>query len=273
MTENTPIKIGVSGALGRMGRAIAAAAGEREDLVVSVLFDRPDLASQTVEGIAAPLGDMAGAVAACDVIIDFSTPGATVALARACAEAALSGFGPALVIGTTGLSAADEAAIAEAARRITIVRSNNFSLGLNMMLGLVRQAAAALPAETWDIEIVEAHHRRKVDAPSGTALTLGAAAAEGRGVNLAAVSERGRDGLTGPRAPGAIGFSSIRGGGIVGEHSVIFASEDEVFTFCHSARDRSQFARGALAAAVWAHPRDPGLFDMLDVLWLGAADA
>jgi 4-hydroxy-tetrahydrodipicolinate reductase len=272
MTSSPPIRIGVGGALGRMGRAIVSAAREREDVTVSLVFDRPELAGQSVEGFAAPLRDAAAAVAECEVIIDFSTPAASVALARACAEAALTGFGPALVIGTTGLSADDHAALAEAAKQITIVHSNNFSVGLNMMLGLVRQAAAALPAGDWDIEIVEAHHRRKVDAPSGTALTLGAAAAEGRGVNLPDVSERGRDGITGPRARGAIGFSSIRGGGIVGEHSVIFASEDEIFTFSHSARDRSQFARGALMAAVFAFPRNAGLCTMLDVLWLGAGD-
>ena len=131
------------------------------------------------------------------------------------------------------------------------MRSGNFSLGVNMLLGLVAQAARGLGPDDWDIEVFEAHHRRKVDAPSGTALMLGEAAARARGVELAEVAERGRDGLTGPRAKGAIGFSVLRGGGIVGEHSVSFIAEDEILTLSHSARDRSLFARGALAAALW----------------------
>jgi 4-hydroxy-tetrahydrodipicolinate reductase len=137
-----------------------------------------------------------------------------------------------------------------------------------MLLGLVAQAAAALPAETWDIEILEAHHRRKIDAPSGTALMLGNAAAEGRGVPLASVERRGRDGITGERPVGEIGFSVVRGGGIVGEHSVLFAAAEEVVTISHSALDRGMFARGALAAARFAAGRAPGEYDMQDVLGL-----
>jgi 4-hydroxy-tetrahydrodipicolinate reductase len=150
------------------------------------------------------------------------------------------------------------------------VKSGNFSLGVNLLMGMVRQAAAALPAADFDIEVFEAHHRRKIDAPSGTGLMLGRAAAEGRGVALDQVSERGRDGITGARKPGAIGFSVLRGGGIVGEHSVIFAAEDEIITLSHSARDRSLFARGALAAARWAAGRPAGLYDMMDVLGIQA---
>ena len=134
----------------------------------------------------------------------------------------------------------------------------------------MRQAARALPAADYDIEVFEAHHRRKIDAPSGTALMLGQAAAEGRGIDLDGAAERGRDGITGARGQGAIGFSVMRGGGIVGEHSVIFAAEDEIVTLSHSARDRSLFARGALAAAAWVKGRPPGLYDMMDVLGLGS---
>jgi len=269
MTSTSPIRIGVAGAVGRMGRAIMETARGRDDAVVSVLFDRPDFAGETPEGFAAPLQDMAAAIAGCDVIIDFTTPQASLALARACAEAG----GPALVCGTTGVSEADEAELRAAASKIAMVRTGNFSLGLNLLLGLVRQAAAALPARDWDVEVFEAHHRRKVDAPSGTALMLGAAAAEGRGVALPDVSERGRDGLTGPRAAGAIGFTSMRAGGVIGEHSVVFAAEDEIVTFAHSARDRSLFARGALAAAVWVVGKPAGLYDMMDVLGFETGDA
>ena len=204
------------------------------------------------------------ALAAADVVIDFSTPEGSAALAQAAAERG----GPALVIGSTGLSDAQEAEIARAAGRVAVVRSGNFSLGVNLLAALVAQAARALPASTYDIEILEAHHRRKVDAPSGTALMLAEAAAEGRGVPLKAVEARARDGITGPRPEGQIGFSVIRGGGIVGEHSVLFAAEDEIITLSHSARDRGLFARGAVEAAAWAARKAPGLYGMADVLGL-----
>jgi 4-hydroxy-tetrahydrodipicolinate reductase len=158
--------------------------------------------------------------------------------------------------------------IRDAARRIAIVRSGNFSLGVNMLVGLVAQAAQVFPRETWDIEIFEAHHRRKVDAPSGTALMLGEAAAQGRGVSLASVERRGRDGVSGERPVGEIGFSVMRGGGIVGEHSVTFAAAEEVVTLSHLALDRSMFAHGALVAARWLIGRAPGEYDMQDVLGL-----
>jgi 4-hydroxy-tetrahydrodipicolinate reductase len=174
------------------------------------------------------------------------------------------------VIGSTGFSQADEASVREASRRVAVVKSANYSLGVNLLMGLVEQAARALAAGDYDIEVFEAHHRRKVDAPSGTALMLGEAAARGRGVDLAAVSERGRNGLTGPRASGAIGFSVMRGGDIVGEHSVTFAAADEIVTLAHSARDRSLFARGAVEAARWVVGKPAGLYDMMDVLALKA---
>ncbi len=263
----TRLKIGVGGALGRMGRAILAAIEAREDAGVAAVFDQPARAGESLDGHR--LGALDAVLAASDVVIDFSTPAASVALARRAAERG----SPALVVGATGASAEDEAAIAEAAARVAIVRSGNFSLGVNLLLGLVGQAARQLGPDDWDIEIFEAHHRRKVDAPSGTALMLGEAAAGARGGELADVAERGRDGQTGARGKGAIGFSVMRGGGLIGEHSISFIAEDEVVTLSHSARDRSLFARGALAAALWVADKPPGLYDMQDVLGFKAAPA
>jgi 4-hydroxy-tetrahydrodipicolinate reductase len=261
------VRIGLAGALGRMGAAVADLIATRDDVALTAVFDRPDTVGRKAHGLT--LVTPAQAIAASDVIVDFSTPAASVVLAQACAAHASAGTGGvALVSASTGATPEQAAAIDAAARSIPVMRSGNVSLGVNLLLGLVRQAARALPAEVWDIEISEAHHHRKVDAPSGTALMLGQAAAEARGVALDAVAERARDGVTGPRKPGAIGFSVIRAGGIVGEHSVLFAAEDELITLSHSARDRSLFARGALAAAVWLHGRPAGLYDMQDVLGL-----
>lgn len=237
---------GISGARGRMGRAVSQVLDAREDVVVAARFDRgetPDLKL-------------------CDVIIDFSTPEASAGLARACAEAG----GPALVIGSTGLTPEQEAEIEAAAEKIAIVMSGNFSLGVNILIGLVEHAALRLDARDWDIEVLETHHRRKVDAPSGTALMLGEAAANGRGHDLEALRSAPYDGITGPREPGKIGFASLRAGGVIGEHTVMFASEDEMLTLSHSAMDRSLFAKGAVAAAAWVRNRRPGLYDMQDVL-------
>lgn len=238
--------VGISGARGRMGRAVSQALDAREDVMVAVRFDwgeTPDLSL-------------------CDVVIDFSTAEASVALAKTCADRG----GPALVIGSTGFSPEQDVAIAAAAERIAIVRSGNFSLGVNILIGLVEHAAQRLDARDWDIEIAEAHHRKKIDAPSGTALMLGEAAAAGRGRDLADLRSRPYDGVGEAREAGRIGFSSVRAGGIVGEHTVLFASEDEVVTLSHSAIDRSLFAKGAVAAAAWARSRRPGLYDMQDVL-------
>ncbi len=240
-----------------MGRAVVQAIEARDDLSLGGRFDREDA---NADG----LTSRQHALQACDVVVDFTSPQASVDLALACAERSR----PALVIGSTGFSADQDTALQSAAQHVAVVRAGNFSLGVNLLLGLVRQAARALPAADYDLEILEAHHRRKVDAPSGTALMLGAAAAEGRGVDLAAAAQRSRDGITGPRPEGAIGFAALRGGGIVGEHSVLFAAEDEIITLSHSARDRSLFARGALAAAVWVAGQPPGLYDMQDVLGL-----
>jgi 4-hydroxy-tetrahydrodipicolinate reductase len=245
------LKLGIGGALGRMGAAVASVAGERGDVEIAARFDRPG-------GIA----ERDAALATCDVIVDFSSPEASVALA----EAAATRGGPALVLGATGFTGEQDAAIAAAAGRVAIVKSGNFSIGVNVLAGLVEQAAARLGPDVWDIEIFEAHHRRKVDAPSGTAKLLAEAAARGRGTALGDVALPPRDGVTGPREAGGIGFSVMRGGGIVGEHSVIFAAEDEIITLSHSARDRALFARGALLGALWVRDGSPGLYGMAEVL-------
>ena len=251
-----PIEIAVAGALGRMGQALTAAVEADAGLALAARFGRPGGAG------GAGLVSREAALGAADVVLDFTTPAASAALAGLCAARG----GPALVIGSTGFDDSQLAAIAAASGKVAIVRAANFSLGVNMLLGLVEQAARALGPEAYDVEIFEAHHRRKVDAPSGTALMLGEAAAHGRGVPLAQVAKRARDGITGPRPAGEIGFSVLRGGGVIGEHSVTFAAEDEILTLSHSARDRSLFARGALAAARWVAGRPPGLYDMRDVL-------
>ena len=246
------IDIAIAGALGRMGKAIAAAAEADPSLRIAARFDRT-----AGDGLV----DAIQAMAASRVVIDFTAADSSADLAEQAAD-----MGVAMVIGSTGFDEAQLARIEAAGRRIPIVRSGNFSLGVNMLMGLVAQAARALPADAYDIEVFEAHHRRKVDAPSGTALMLGEAAAKGRGANLASVATRVRDGFTGPREDGEIGFSVMRGGGIVGEHSVVFAAEDEILTLTPSARDRSLFARGAVEAALWAAGRPAGLYTMMDVL-------
>lgn len=250
-----PIKIGIAGALGRMGQALSAIAAASDSVTVSARFDRPEVSGEGLVSVDA-------ALQACDVIIDFTTGAASAALAERCGGRG----GPALVIGATGISPDEQRRITAAAARIAIVQSGNYSLGINMLLGLVEQVARALPAEDWDIEVFEAHHRRKVDAPSGTALMLGQAAADGREVGLGQVARRTRDGMTGARPAGEIGFSVQRGGGIIGEHSVMFAGQEETLTISHSALDRGLFARGAVAAARWVAGRPPGLYDMRDVL-------
>ena len=237
---------GISGYRGRMGRAVSQVLDARDDVVVAARFDWGETAD----------------ISLCDVIIDFSTPDASVALAQAAAARGA----PALVIGSTGMTPEQEAEILKASETVAIVKSGNFSLGVNVLIGLVRQAAQRLDAQEWDIEITESHHRRKVDAPSGTALMLGEAAANGRGHDLEELKTAPYDGITGPREPGKIGFASLRAGGVIGEHTVLFGSEDELLTLSHSAIDRSLFAKGAVAAAAWVRNRRPGLYDMQDVL-------
>ena len=249
-----PLKIAIAGALGRMGRQMVDAIEADPRLALAARFHKPG-------NIGEGLVERGEALALADVVIDFTTPAASVDLAQACAARG----GPALVVGSTGFEPAELAAIATASKSVAIVRSGSYSLGLNMLAGLVEQAARALGPDT-DIEILEAHHRFKVDAPSGTALMLGEAAARGRGVILGDMAKRTRDGATGSRPAGEIGFAVLRGGSIVGEHSVSFLSQGEALTLSHSASDRSMFARGAIAAALWVTGRPPGEYDMRDVL-------
>ena len=215
----------------------------------------------------APLGvtvtdDPLEAFSRAQAVIDFTAPAATVEFAALAAQARAVH-----VIGTTGLEAAHIAKIEAAARHAVIVRAGNMSLGVNLLVRMTQKIAAALDAD-WDIEVVEAHHRMKVDAPSGTALMLGRAAAEGRGVALDEAMVSGRDGITGARERGTIGFSAIRGGDIVGEHDVIFAADGERVILRHVATDRTIFARGAIRAALWGQGQKPGHYDMMDVLGL-----
>ena len=255
MGERLPLAI--AGSLGRMGLAVDALARTRADVEIVGGFDRGP-------GASADRTAQHEALRSARVVIDFTSASASAALATVCAESGR----PALVIGSTGWTDAEERELRRAAERLPIVRAGNFSLGVNLLAALVRRAARALPSDGYDIEVLEMHHRRKVDAPSGTALLLARAAAGGREVELDAVAERGRDGIAAPRAAGAIGFAVLRGGGMVGEHSVLFAAEDEVITLSHSARDRTLFARGAIEAALWVAGRSPGLYDMMDVLGL-----
>jgi 4-hydroxy-tetrahydrodipicolinate reductase len=267
----TEMKLVVTGAGGRMGRSVIRAICETEGATLSGALARegsPHLGKDAGElaGVG-PLGvevtsDPLPLIAHADGIVDFSSPAATVANAGYAAQARIVH-----VIGTTGCSADDDAAIAAAARHAIIVKSGNMSLGVNLLAVLVEQAAAALPAD-FDIEILEMHHRHKVDAPSGTALLLGEAAAAGRGIGLADNSVRVRDGHTGPRGQGAIGFATLRGGSVVGEHSAYFAGPAETLVLTHKAEDRAIFANGALKAALWGRGRKPGLYSMRDVLGL-----
>jgi 4-hydroxy-tetrahydrodipicolinate reductase len=265
------MRLVVTGAAGRMGRTLVKAISETPGVTLAGALERPDAAALGQDaGVLAGLGPLGVAITDdplpllidADGIVDFSAPAATVELAALAAQARI-----AHVIGTTGLSAADGDRLCAAARHAAIVRSGNMSLGVNLLAGLVRLAAEAL-GEEFDIEIVEMHHRNKVDAPSGTALMLGEAAAAGRGIELKGNSERGRDGLTGARRKGAIGFASLRGGGVIGDHSVLFAGDGERITLSHQAEDRALFARGALKAALWARGQKPGLYAMSDVLGL-----
>ncbi|MCW9044336.1 MAG: 4-hydroxy-tetrahydrodipicolinate reductase [Pseudopelagicola sp.] len=202
------------------------------------------------------------AFAKAQAVIDFTAPAATIEFAKLAAQARAVH-----VIGTTGMSEEDIAQLTPCARHAVVVRAGNMSLGVNLLVQLTKKVAAALD-EDFDIEVIEAHHHHKVDAPSGTALMLGEAAADGRGVALEDVSDRGRDGITGARKRGDIGFSAIRGGDIVGEHDVLFAAAGERITLRHVATDRAIFARGALKAALWGQDQKPGEYDMMDVLGL-----
>lgn len=261
----------VTGGAGRMGQTLIKAINESPAMRLAGVLERPghDWVGQDI-GTAmggAELGITVGddalvAFSTAQAVIDFTAPVATVAHAAIAAQARIVH-----VIGTTGMDESDLAKIAAAARHATIIRAGNMTLGVNLLTVLTRKVAAALD-EDFDIEIVESHHNQKVDAPSGTALMLGEAAAAGRGVALEDVSDRGRDGITGARKRGDIGFSAVRGGDIAGEHDVMFLAAGERIILRHVATDRTIFARGALKAALWGQGRDPGEYDMLDVLGL-----
>lgn len=261
----------ITGASGRMGQTLLrlVAADGRLRLVGALEREgHPWLGRDAGEAMGGgPLGvtvtdDPLPLFAQAQGVIDFTAPAATVGFAALAAQARAVH-----VIGTTGLEPADLSRIGAAARHAVIVRAGNMSLGVNLLVGLTRKVAAALGPD-WDVEIVEAHHRMKVDAPSGTALMLGAAAAEGRGDDLAALRIAAREGITGPRPAGGIGFAAIRGGDVVGEHDVIFAGAGERVVLRHVATDRAIFARGAIAAVLWGQGRAPGEYGMADVLGL-----
>ena len=264
-------RIGVIGCGGRMGRMLIAdiiategcylAGGAVRPGNSSLGQDLGELAGIGRLGLAAT-GDARQVLRDSDVAIDFTTPEATVAHAALAAE-----LGRPIVIGTTGLSREQEAAIRAAAERVPVVWAANTSLGINLLFGLVEQVAARLGPD-WDIEIVEMHHRGKLDAPSGTALALGRAAAAARGVAFEEVAQRGRDGITGPRKAGAIGFAALRGGDNIGEHHVIFAGLGERLELVHRATNRAIYAKGAVRAARWLVDRPPGLYGMKEVLGL-----
>lgn len=268
--------IGIVGGAGRMGRALTAAAAQAAGCRVVAASEIPGHPSigrdvgelSGLDPLGIMLGDDTGAVfRTADAVLDFTTPDATVAHARFAAEA-----GTCLISGTTGLNSEQQSAIAEAATRIPVVQAPNFSVGVNLAMALVEQTARLLD-DNFDVEILEMHHRHKVDAPSGTALGLGRAAARGRGVALDDVADRGRDGLTGARRRGAIGFAALRGGDVIGDHTVMFAGDFERVEITHKAGGREIFARGAVRAALWAAGRPAGLYSMQDVLGFTAADS
>ncbi len=266
------IKVGITGCGGRMGRMLSRAVLEDDGVTLAGGSERPgsDSVGLDVAALAGagPIGvavtdDAEALFGAVDAVIDFTAPAASVGHADLAAR-----HNTILVVGTTGLSADDMAHLEAAAATTRIVQAPNMSLGINLLFALTRQVAATL-GEDFDIEIVEHHHRHKVDAPSGTALGIGRAAAEGRGIDLGAMSDRTRDGHTGARQPGRIGFAVLRGGDVVGDHTVCFAGPGERLELTHKASDRAIYARGAVRAARWAAARPNGLYGMADVLGLG----
>ena len=270
------IKIAVTGAAGRMGRELIRAVHASEGCTLGGAIEQEgSLALGQDAGLLAGLGKLGVIItddalelfAKVDAVLDFTVPAASVEFAGLAANARIVH-----VLGTTGLTAEDDAKIAAAARHATIVRSGNMSLGVNLLTALTRKVAQALDAD-FDIEVVEMHHRHKVDAPSGTALMLGKAAAEGRGVDLETAGVRARDGHTGARRRGDIGFAVLRGGNVVGEHTVVFAADGEVVELTHRATDRGIFARGAVKAAQWGRGKPPGLYSMFDVLGIETSKA
>jgi len=263
------LRLAIAGAGGRMGRALTRIIHASDSCEVVGGFEPADspLVGQDmgvlagIGEIGVPIvGDPSSLVKNIDGFIDFTIPEASLTLAEAAADAGLVH-----IIGTTGFSTSQEASISIAAQRARIVKSGNMSLGVNLLAALIEQAAAAL-GDGFDIEIIEMHHRHKVDAPSGTALLLGEAAAQGRKINLEENAVKSRVGYTGERKPGDIGFATLRGGSVVGDHSVIFAGQDEIIELSHKAQSREIFANGALKAALWAQDKKPGLYSMKNVL-------
>ena len=259
----------VAGAGGRMGRTLIHAIAATDAATLAGAVDAPgsavigrdagELAGLGKSGVQV-VADVAPLLGQADGLLDFTIPAATLALAELTARA-----GTVHVIGTTGFSGENDKLIAEAGKRTVVVKSGNFSMGVNLLQALVKRVAKTL-GEDFDVEVLEMHHNKKIDAPSGTALMLGRAAAQGRGVNLEQRSVRGRDGHTGARCAGDIGFASLRGGSVVGDHTVIFAGPAERIELVHKAEDRMIFARGAVRAALWARGQKPGLYSMADVL-------
>ena len=262
----------VVGAAGRMGQALIRTIAEIDGVHLAGAIERPgsdalgkdagELAGLGSNGVIVT-DDALPVFAQAEGVLDFTAPAATLEFADLAAQARIVH-----IIGTTGMDESHESRLHAASRHARIVKSGNMSLGVNLLSVLVRQAAKALDASDWDIEVLEMHHRHKVDAPSGTALLLGEAAAEGREIALAENSVRVRDGHTGPRETGSIGFATLRGGSVIGEHSVLLAGEGETVELTHRATDRSIFARGAVRAALWARAQKPGYYSMLDVLGL-----
>ena len=265
------LKVVVTGASGRMGQTLVNLISKSNKLELVGALERPnhEWLGQDI-GLAmggSKLGvvvseDPIEVIANAEAVIDFTTPSATIEFSKFAAQARAIH-----IIGTTGFSEKDLEKIKAASFHSVVVRAGNMSLGVNLLVALTRKVAAALDEE-FDIEIIEAHHKHKVDSPSGTALMLGEAAADGRGISLTETAVRGRDGITGARKAGSIGFASIRGGDIVGKHDVVFASNGEQLTLSHNATDRNIFARGALKAVIWGREKQPGLYDMMDVLGL-----
>jgi 4-hydroxy-tetrahydrodipicolinate reductase len=255
-------RIGVLGAGGRMGRAIIEAVGQAPGAKLGSAAERAGHAAcgTSLGGGLVVCANTLAAAHACDVLVDFTTPDALAGNLDAVVEAKR-----AIVIGTTGLAPEHHAAIDAAAKRVPVLQAANTSLGVNLLAALVEQAAARL-GDDWDVEIVEMHHRHKADAPSGTALVLGQAAAKGRGIDLAKHSARGRDGITGVRKAGDIGFASLRGGSVAGDHMVVLAADGERIELGHRAETREIFARGAVRAALWLAGKPAGHYSMRDVL-------
>ena len=268
------VRVGVTGCAGRMGITLAREVAATDGCVLSAASEQKNHPSVGLDpGQLAGIGTTGLAIkddprdvfAGSDAVLDFTLPGATISHAALAAE-----HQTALIIGTTALEEEQLTALEDAAKRTVIVRAANMSVGVNLLLNLAKRVAAVLD-EDYDIEIVEMHHRHKVDAPSGTALALGQAVAEGRAVDLEEASRRGRDGITGARERGTIGFAALRGGDVVGDHTVVFAADGERIELTHKASSRQVFSRGAVRAAQWAHGKPPGLYSMVDVLGLGDA--